>query len=225
MRYAPLTRIAQVGDLLTELVTWMSAQPTVWIYVMIVVVAYVENVVPPIPGDMVVVFGGYLAGVGSLDLGTVILLSTIGGTAGFMTMYAIGVRLGTAILDPHRFRWLPKARLLRSRDYLRRWGAWLIGANRFLAGLRSVISLSVGMARKPVGSTLALSTASAFVWTAILSAAGYYVGENWDVVGGYLQQYGVVVVILMLVFAAVQVWRFLRSRTVEADVAEGQIES
>jgi membrane protein DedA with SNARE-associated domain len=206
-----------VGDLLYDLVGWMSSLPSPWIYVMILSVSYGENVIPPIPGDMIVVFGGYLAGIGRLDLGVVILLSTIGGAAGFMTMYGIGVRLGTAILNPGRFRWLPKARLLRSRDHLHRWGGWLIGANRFLSGLRSVISLSVGMAHKPAGTTLALATGSALLWTALLAVAGFYVGENWDAVGGYLRQYGVLVVGLMLAFAVVQGVRFWRSRRVPSE--------
>lgn len=201
-----------VGDLLYDMVAWMSELPAVWAYGLILVVAYGENVVPPIPGDMIVVFGGYLAGIGSLDLWAVIVLSSLGGALGFMSMYAIGHRLGTAILDPNRFRWLPKGRIRAARRYLHRWGYRLVAANRFLSGLRSVISLSVGMAHKPAGPVAAWATFSSIVWCVLLGVAGYYLGENWSVVGEYLRKYGTLVVALLVLFAVVQFVRFLRVR-------------
>ncbi|NNE70372.1 MAG: DedA family protein [Rhodothermales bacterium] len=192
----------------------MSELPAGWVYALILVVAWGENVLPPIPGDMIVVFGGYLAGLGRLDLSIVILLSTVGGTLGFMSMYAVGSKLGTALLNPKRFRWLPKKRLLSAREYLGRWGYGLVAANRFLSGLRSVISLSVGMAHKPAWSTTLWATFSALVWTVLLGVAGFYVGENWEVVGEYLRRYGTVVVSLLILFVVVQLVRFWFSRGV-----------
>ncbi|MFV1979940.1 MAG: DedA family protein, partial [Rhodothermia bacterium] len=70
-------------DLLTQTLDWMARLPPVLMYLTVLVIAYGENVVPPIPGDMIVVFGGYLAGISTLNIWVVILLSTIGGTAGF----------------------------------------------------------------------------------------------------------------------------------------------
>lgn len=203
-----------MGDLLYDLVAWMTELPAGWVYSLILIVAWGENVLPPIPGDMIVVFGGYLAGLGKLDLMMVIFLSTAGGTAGFMSMYAAGSQLGTALLTPKRFKWLPKKRLLAARAYLGRWGYGLVAANRFLSGLRSVISLSVGMAHKPVWPTTLWATFSALVWTILLGVAGFYVGENWEVVGEYLRQYGAVVVSLLALFVLVQVLRFWFSRNV-----------
>jgi membrane protein DedA with SNARE-associated domain len=179
---------------------------------LILAIAYLENVLPPVPGDMIIVFGGYMAGLGRLDLSIVILLASLGGIAGFMTMYLAGVRLGNALLDESRFRWLPKKRVHAARAYLQRWGYRLVAANRFLSGLRSVISLSVGLAHKPLGPTLLFASLSAVVWTALLAVAGKYVGENWAVVGEYLKDYGAVVVALMVAFGLVQFARFLRSR-------------
>ncbi len=206
-----------MGELLVDLVAWMSDLPQGWIYFLILLVAYGENVLPPIPGDMIVVFGGYLAGLGRLDVTMVVLLSTLGGAAGFMSMYGIGSKLGTAILTPDRFRWLPKKRMLAARAYLARWGYGLVAANRFLSGLRSVISLSVGMAHKPIGPTIFWATVSALVWTILLTVAGFYIGENWEVVGEYLRGYGEVVVILMVVFVGVQLTRFWLNRQIPED--------
>ncbi len=182
---------------------WMAGLSPLWAYAAILVIAYGENVLPPIPGDMAVVFGGYLVGIGTLDLLAVVALSTLGGALGFMTMYAIGHRIGDAVLDPDRLRWLPKPQIARARDWLDRWGYGVVAANRFLSGARSVISLTVGMAQMNPVKTAAFATLSAAVWTTLITYAGYKVGENWQVIGDYLRTYGRVMLVLLLLAGVV----------------------
>lgn len=201
-----------MGELLSDIVSWMVALPPVWAYVMILVIAYGENVLPPIPGDMVVVFGGYLVGLDRLSFGWVVLLATVGGTAGFMTMYAIGYRVGTAVFDPNRLTWLPKREIGKAERWLRRWGYGVVLGNRFLSGLRSVISLTVGMARMHRLRTTVFAAVSAFLWTLLLTYAGFTVGDNWPVVSLYLKQYGAAVTGLVLVLVLVYFVRRLGRR-------------
>lgn len=189
-----------MGDVLTDLVDWMSALPVFWAYVLILAVAYFENVIPPIPGDMIVVFGGYMVGIGQLNIVVVILLATVGGVLGFMTMFAVGHRIGHMVYSPKRTRWLSEARIIRVRGLLDRWGFGLVAANRFLSGLRSVISLTAGMVHMNVFRTTLYSTISAFVWTSILAIAGFFVGENWEAVREYLSNYGWFVISVIVLF-------------------------
>ena len=86
-----------MGEFLADIVEWMSSLPALWAYIMILVIAYGENVLPPIPGDMIIVFGGYMVGIDRLDITPVIILSTIGGSLGFMTMYVLGNRIGRRV--------------------------------------------------------------------------------------------------------------------------------
>lgn len=205
-------------DLLTSIVDWMSALPPSLMYLTILVIAYGENVVPPIPGDMIVVFGGYLAGLTTLNIWVVILLSTVGGAAGFMTMFLIGNRLGEAIMDPQRYRWLPKDQIQVGRRWLQRWGFGLIVANRFLSGTRSVISLVAGMAHMTTKKVLLCATISAAVWTCTIAWGGYLVGDNWEVVGEYLAVYGQFMLWGVVLFVAAYAgWRFFRRREGRVD--------
>lgn len=200
-------------DVLSDLLHWMEALSPVWAYVIIFWIAYGENVVPPIPGDMIVVFGGYLVGVGKLSFVVVVLLSTLGGALGFMTMYAIGYRIGEAVLDPERLRWFPKEQIGSAQRWLHRWGYGVVLANRFLSGLRSVISLTVGMARMNALRTAFFATLSALIWTGLITYAGYAVGENWQVVSEYLKRYGQVMLALLAVVGVVLAVRwYLRRR-------------
>jgi len=201
-----------MGDVLLDIVDWMASLPPIWAYGIVLGISWLENVVPPIPGDMVVVFGGYMAGLGLLNAPVVVGLSTIGGTLGFMSMYAIGHRLGVGLLDPDRFKWLPKKRIGRVRDKLQKQGFAIVAANRFLSGLRSVISLTVGMAHMDVARTWIWSAVSSLAWCTLLTVSGVIVGENWEVVSGYLQAWGGFIIALMMAVVIIQFVRYLRGR-------------
>ncbi len=199
-----------MDEVIGDVVQWMEAMPPLWAYAVILGIAYGENVIPPIPGDMIVVFGGYLAGLGTLSFPVVVLLSTLGGALGFMTVYAVGRRYGPAVLE--RATWLPEEQVDRARAWIRRWGYGVVAANRFLSGARSVISLTVGMAHMDPWKTAGWATFSAAVWTTLIVYAGYVVGENWEVVGGYLRTYGRIVLGVLLLIALVQFGRWWYGR-------------
>jgi membrane protein DedA with SNARE-associated domain len=196
-------------QLVQDFIAWMSEVPPLWAYGIILLIAYGENIVPPIPGDLIVVFGGYLVGIGRLDFILVVLLSTLGGALGFMTMYLIGIKLGRAVLDPDRFRWIPQDQIEKVQQWLLKWGYGVVLANRFLSGARSVISLTVGMAHMNARKTASFATISAAVWTLLIAYAGYAVGENWEVVSEYLRQYGRVVLGVIVLIVVVQVTRYI----------------
>ncbi|MFB6247944.1 MAG: DedA family protein [Salinibacter sp.] len=181
---------------------WMQGLPPLWAYLTLLIIAYGENVAPPIPGDMVVVFGGYLAGLGQLHLGVVVALSTAGGALGFMTMFALGYRLGERILNPDRLPWLPRDGVEQARRWIHRYGYGVVAANRFLSGARSVISLTAGIARMDPWRAFLWCTVSALVWTGLISYAGYAVGDNWGLVVTYLRAYGRGILTLLLLGAA-----------------------
>jgi len=209
-----------MGEVLADIVEWMAALPPGWAYTAVLVVAYGENVIPPIPGDMIVVFGGYMVGIGRLDWIPVIALATAGGIAGFMSMYYVGDRLGRRVTEGRTMKWLPIKRMQRASRLLSTWGFKLVVANRFLSGLRSVIAISVGMAHMAPGKTTFYSSLSALVWTTLLTLLGYFLGENWEVVRGYLSTYGVVVTLLIIAVIGVQVLLGYRSRKLDPDPDE-----
>lgn len=179
-----------MGEWLSDTLDYVAILSPIWIYAVVLLVSWLENVVPPVPGDLLVVFAGYLAGLGRVEPLIVLLVATVGGTVGFMTMFAAGRKLGNAILAPDRFRWLPKKRIARARKHVSRWGYTLVAANRFLSGLRSVISLSVGMSDKKAWPTAFWSLASSLLWCTLLVYGGVYLGANWEQVTTWLQAWG-----------------------------------
>ena len=204
-----------VADLLGDIVAWMETLSPAMVYLTVFAVAYLENVLPPIPGDMIVVFGGALVGLGRVEFVPVVLVATVAGALGFMTMYAVGRRVGDAVLDPERLRWIPKRAARKVRDWLGRWGFGVVAANRFLSGARSVIALMVGAAQMRPGPTALWATVSAAVWTALIAYLGLVLGDNWPTIGTWLKQYSQVVTVALLVvlglYFGVRRWRKRRA--------------
>ena len=200
-----------MADLLGDLVAWMESLPAGWVYATVFAVAYLENVIPPIPGDMVVVFGGTLAALGRVEFVPVVLLATVAGGLGFMSMYAVGRHIGEAVLDPDRLRWIPKGAAHRVKGWLERYGLGVVAMNRFLSGGRSVIALMVGAARMSPGPVALWATVSAAVWCGSIVTLGFVVGEQWEVIGRWLARYGQVVTALLVAgigtYLVVKRWR------------------
>lgn len=190
---------------------WLQALPPGWLYAVLFGTAFLENVLPPFPGDVSAVVAGYLVGVGLIGLAPTVGCIAVGSTCGFMTMYAVGWRLGDAVEDPARLRWIPKGPVATARRWLRRWGYALIAVNRFLSGTRAVVTLLAGAARLRPGLTAACAAFSALVWTGLLVYAGYAVGAHWTRIVPWLQAYGRAVtgavLLVALALAARWVWR------------------
>jgi membrane protein DedA with SNARE-associated domain len=203
-------------DIFADFFQWMRSLSPLWMYGVILLITYLENVVPPIPGDLIVVFAGYLVALGSLNFIAVVVISTVGGAIGFMSMYAVGFMMGRAVLAPDRLVWLPKKRIYRAQEWMERYGYGIVAANRFLSGARSVISLTVGMAQMAPGPVAVYASLSALVWTALLTALGYVVGENWRVIGDYLSQYGWFVLAVLGLYIAFRLGRYTWRRIGES---------
>jgi membrane protein DedA with SNARE-associated domain len=177
------------------------------------VVSYLENVIPPIPGDMIVVLGGYMVGLGAVSFVPVVLLSTVAGGLGFMTMFALGWVIGKAVLDPNRLRWIPKERAVRVSLWLQKYGYGVVLANRFLSGARSVIAIMTGAARMRTERVALFATVSAGLWSTVLVVLGYVVGEQWELIMHGLALYGRWVTAVLLVSAGGYViYRIIRGR-------------
>ena len=65
-----------------EVVQYIYSLPPLSMYLVFFFVAYIENIVPPIPGDMLVAFGGYLAAESVIGLVPVWFLTTIASVIG-----------------------------------------------------------------------------------------------------------------------------------------------
>ncbi|MGB2867368.1 MAG: DedA family protein [Bacteroidota bacterium] len=184
--------------------TFSSLDPF-WVYVVVAGIAYLENIFPPFPSDVVIVAAGSLVGLGKVEFAIILAAATVGSTGGFMTMYKIGDWFGDRILEKGKIRFIPVDQVHKVESWFKLHGYWLIVANRFLAGTRAVVSFFAGLSELPFWFTTFLSLISALVWNTILVFAGRKLGENWRQIVEYLEGYGKIVTILLIIVVAVYV--------------------
>lgn len=185
-----------------QAVNWILTLSPVSIYSIFLLVAYAENILPPVPGDLLIVFGGYLTAEQIISFNGLLLITTCASVIGFMNMYAFGYYFGDKI-DTHRSNfWLMRIIDVKYFDRCKRWmhkyGQAVIVANRFLAGTRSVIAVTAGLTKMRVSTTVLSSFVSSVSWNFVLLGAGWIVHENWFVIGDYLNIYGWSILLLLV---------------------------
>lgn len=195
-----------------EFIQSLAGLNPAWIYLAVAGIAYIENIFPPFPSDVMVVFAGSLAGLGTVDFTTALLLATAGSTLGFMTMYKIGDWFGDHILETGKLRFIPRESVHKVEGWFRKYGYLVVIANRFLAGTRAVVSFFAGMSELSLAISAMLSFASALLWNFILLSTGRAVGENWRQIGGYLETYSAIVTSLIILTAIVLLVRLFLKR-------------
>ena len=178
------------------------------IYVAVFAVAFIENVFPPFPSDVVVVFAGSLIGIGRVQYVETLLLATAGSTIGFVVTYKIGDWFGVHILEQGKIKFIPVDAVMKVEAWFKQYGYWIIIANRFLAGTRAVVSFFAGMSELNLLKTTVLSFISALAWNAILVTAGWYLGRHWRDIGFYLKAYSEVVTAVLVVAAIIVAIRY-----------------
>jgi membrane protein DedA with SNARE-associated domain len=204
-------------ELIEAVILGIGDWPPLLAYGVLAASAFLENVLPPVPGDLVVVLSAYLAGRGVLDWLPVYLSTCLGGTAGFLVMFHLGRTRGRSLLLSHHgvSKIFSPQRLERAEDWLARYGFWLILGNRFLSGIRSVIALAAGICGMGWRPMALLGLLSMLMWNGGLLYAGLQVGQNWEVVIDWIGRYNRVIGGLLVVAgsaAAVRWWRRRRSR-------------
>lgn len=199
--------------MLEDLIAYLSQVDTVWIYVAVFAISYIENIFPPFPSDVVVVFAGSLVAIGTGSVALTLVLATAGSTLGFMSMYWIGDQFGDRVLETGKIPFISIDLVHRVESWFKRYGYWVVVGNRFLAGTRAVISFFTGLAELNLSVTTTLSAVSALFWNSILIYLGYVVGDNWRLIGDYLDTYSLVVTIIVaLAFAVWGAMTWLRKR-------------
>ena len=170
-----------------------------WIYASLFAFAYVENVFPPSPSDLVVLIGGSLVGTGTLSFIPTLIVTTVGSILGFMTLFFIGWMLDKKIIKSGKLKFISLEAVLKVETWFNKYGYWVIAINRFLPGTRSVVSFFAGMSRLDIKRTVILSTVSAFLWNFLIIYLGMLFGENVEVVDRYLETYSNIVLLVTII--------------------------
>ena len=182
-----------------------------------------ENLFPPIPSEVVLPLGGFTVAQGSLNFVSVFIWATIGSVVGAYILYGVGAWLGAARLRAIAdWMWLVKASDVdKSLEWFDRHGRPSILFGRLIPGIRSLISIPAGLDRMNLLTFGLWTTLGSAVWNFILIYLGFTLGDNWEAVTDYIDQYSkvvyVILILILLGFLIFFVRRSIRERNEAAE--------
>jgi membrane protein DedA with SNARE-associated domain len=196
-----------------DILNQISTFSPIWIYITLFLFAFIENVFPPSPSDLVIVIGGTLVGTGDLNFILSLIFATLGSITGFMLMFYIGSTVDKKVIHSGRFRFIPINSIEKVEIWFRKYGYMVIVANRFMPGTRAVISFFAGISNLESKKTTLLCFISALAWNIIMLYLGFIFGDNVAKVDEYLTTYSnIVIVITILIILFFVVRFFFRKR-------------
>lgn len=174
----------------------ISTFAPIWIYITMFLFAFVENVFPPSPSDLVIVIGGTLVGAGDLNFILSLIFATLGSITGFMLMFYIGSTVDKKLIHAGRFKYIPINSIDKVETWFRKYGYLVIVANRFMPGTRAVISFFAGISNLEPKRTTILCFISALIWNILMLYLGFVFGDNVSKVDNYLTTYSNIVIVI-----------------------------
>lgn len=172
---------------------------------------FIETIFPPIPSEVVMPFGGYVAfigGQGLFGLFTMILAGSLGSTAGAIMIYFIAMKGGRHfVLKYGRKLGVNEKKLAVAERWFKKYGDHAVFFGRMAPGVRELVSIPAGLGKMNFARFFAFTFAGSFIWSAFLGGIGYFFAENWRNLG-LESLLGLVGVVILLSIAAYFVFRY-----------------
>lgn len=202
-----------MADLIDALLRWMEGLPAAVVYLVIGLFAWLENVFPPVPADVIALFGGFLAGQGVANAWLAFLVVWLSNVAGALLVYWVGRRYGERFFSTRVGRLILQPQQIEKLDaFYRRRGDVVIFVSRFLPMFRAVVPAFAGMSGIGwVRAALPIVAASG-LWYGLVVYLGATAGENFDVIRAKVEAAGRWVYVVALLLLAAVAWLWWRSR-------------
>lgn len=143
-----------------------------------------------LPGDSLLFTAGFLMYTGILDFNIhlaipiLFLAAVLGDSVG----YTFGKRAGPRIFNKPDARLFKQSYMQRAQDFYLKHSAKTIVIARFIPIVRTFAPIVAGVGKMPYRRFLAFNLIGAFLWTAGITYAGYYLGKWFHSMGWEIDQ-------------------------------------
>ncbi|KGF95032.1 DedA family [Prochlorococcus marinus str. MIT 9201] len=176
-------------------------------YLTICLAMFLENIIPPIPSEIIMPLGGFFVYQQKLNFYILVFWGLLGTILGSLPWYYFGrlvneKRLTIFLEKKGKYLGISPNDLIKSKRWFERYGVPLVFWGRLVPGIRTLISVPAGIELMPLRKFLIWTTFGSFIWVAFLTYAGYLFGENYPIIETYLDQIEYVIKpILVLIFS------------------------
>jgi len=175
-------------------------------YLTICMAMFLENIIPPIPSEIIMPLGGVFVYQQKLNFYILVFWGLLGTILGALPWYYLGIlvnekRLSNFLDKKGKYLGISSNDLNKSKRWFDKYGVSLVFWGRLVPGIRTLISVPAGIELMPLRKFLIWTTFGSFIWVALLTYAVYLFGENYPIIETYLDQIKYVVKpILILIF-------------------------
>ena len=133
----------------------------------------------PLPGDIALIWAGYLVASGSSHFVVVLLVVELATLTGASTLYWLGLRGGRPLIVRYgHFLHIDESRLLRVEGWVGRRAALAIFLGRIVPGCRVITPLVSGVLHVPYRASCPLSRLARWVNSSFWMGIGFYFGPG-----------------------------------------------
>ena len=162
-------------------------------YLTICLAMFLENIIPPIPSEIIMPLGGFFVYQQKLNFYILVFWGLLGTILGSLPWYYLGrlvneKRLAIFLEKKGKYLGISSNDLIKSKKWFDRYGVSLVFWGRLVPGIRTLISVPAGIELMPLRKFLLWTTFGSLIWVVLLTYAGYLFGENYSNIETYVDQ-------------------------------------
>lgn len=189
-----------------QLIDFIVQTVSQWGYVGIFIMMAIESSVIPLPSEVVMIPAGYLVFKGEMDMSLVILSGTFGSLFGALVNYYFAKIVGRKFIAMYgKYFFLPPDKLTQVEKFFDNHGSFSTFSGRLIPVIRHLISIPAGLASMEIKKFSLYTTIGAFIWVAILTMLGYFIGQQQDLIKEYLHIITAAVIAFLAVFLVIYI--------------------
>lgn len=189
-------------------------------YLGIFFLIFIENVFPPIPSELILVFGGFISKSLNLNFLLLVVFATLGSSTGAIILYYAGKKIPLEKMESFlEKKWVKRlgfkpGDIKKSLKYFEKYSTFAVFLGRCVPVVRSLISIPAGMQNMSLRKFLIYTTIGSGIWNTLLIYIGRVTQDKWKEGLLILERYsnrilGLIVLAFVIKFL---VKRFLKKR-------------
>lgn len=193
-------------------------------YIGVFLLILLENIFPPIPSELILLFGGFMTTYTKLNIIGMIISSTLGSLIGALLLYKIGT-----IFSKEKLKILISGKLGRvlklknsDIDNANKWftneGKKTVFFGRFIPLIRSIISIPAGINKMNISKFITYTLLGSVIWNLVLIILGHIVGRNWKAILKIFKLYSCFSLLFLFILLIILITKLYKNKSKEKNI-------